>query len=146
MQMNTLVNLATIVSPLISAGIAIWAIIVAKKTINESKEIAKKTIADTAYQTYLQLAMENPQFSKGYIADSSQERDPMYDKYIWYIARMMFSFEKIIEVEGNLKDKSWDNTLEKHLRFHAEHFKKTKVVEENLYIPSVLKLIMSAAN
>jgi hypothetical protein len=56
--------------PLVSAGVAIWAILVAKKTISESKEIAKKTIADTAYQAYLQLAMENPQFSKGYSADN----------------------------------------------------------------------------
>ncbi|MGL4034720.1 antiviral protein Drt1b [Kosakonia cowanii] len=143
--MDTLVKLATIVSPLVSAGVAIWAILVAKTTISESKEIAKKTIADTAYQAYLQLAMENPQFSKGYSADSRQERDPMYDQYVWYVARMIFCFEKIIEVEVNLKDSSWANTLEKHLRFHSEHFKKTNVIEEALYIPPILDLIKCAA-
>lgn len=62
--METLVKLATIASPLVSAGVAIWAILVAKSTISENKEIAKKTIADTAYQAYLQLVMENPHFSK----------------------------------------------------------------------------------
>ena len=144
--MDTLVKLATIVSPLVSAGVAIWAILVAKTTISESKEIAKKTIADTAYQAYLQLAMENPQFSKGYSAACRQERDPMYDQYVWYVARMIFCFEKIIEVEGNLKDSSWANTLEKHLKFHSEHFKKTKVVEETLYISPILDLIRCAAN
>jgi len=144
--MDTLVKLATIASPLVSAGVAIWAILVAKATISESKEIAKKTIADTAYQAYLQLAMENPQFSKGYIADSSQDRDPMYDQYVWYVARMIFCFEKIIEVEGNLKDSSWANTLEKHLKFHSAHFKKTKVVEETLYISQILDLIRCATN
>ncbi|MCE9980120.1 restriction endonuclease [Leclercia adecarboxylata] len=144
--MDTLVKLATIASPLVSAGVAIWAILVAKATISESKEIAKKTIADTAYQAYLQLAMENPQFSKGYIADSSQDRDPMYDQYVWYVARMIFCFEKIIEVEGNLKDSSWANTLEKHLKFHSAHFKKTKVVEETLYISPILDLIRCATN
>ncbi|MDZ3016747.1 hypothetical protein M3B37_21885 [Klebsiella quasipneumoniae] len=46
--METLVKLATIASPLVSAGVAIWAILVAKSTISENKEIAKKTIADTA--------------------------------------------------------------------------------------------------
>lgn len=144
--MDTLVKLATIASPLVSAGVAIWAILVAKATINESKESAKKTIADTAYQAYLQLAMENPQFAKGYKADCRHDRDPMYDKYIWYVARMIFCFEKIIEVEGNLKDSSWGNTLEKHLKFHSEHFKKTKVVEEKLYISPILDLIICAAN
>ncbi|MCH2680607.1 restriction endonuclease [Leclercia adecarboxylata] len=144
--MDTLVKLATIASPLVSARVAIWAILVAKATISESKEIAKKTIADTAYQAYLQLAMENPQFSKGYIADSSQDRDPMYDQYVWYVARMIFCFEKIIEVEGNLKDSSWANTLEKHLKFHSAHFKKTKVVEETLYISPILDLIRCATN
>lgn len=81
--MDTLVKLATIASPLVSAGVAIWAILVAKATICESKEIAKKTIADTAYQAYLQLAMENPHFSKGYTVDGRHERDPMYDQYVW---------------------------------------------------------------
>lgn len=144
--MDTLVKLATIASPLVSAGVAVWAILVAKATISENKEIAKKTIADTAYQAYLKLAMENPQFSKGYSANSTQERDPMYDQYVWYVARMIFCFEKIIEVEGNLKDSSWANTLEKHLKFHSEHFKKTKVVEEALYIPPILDLIRCATN
>lgn len=72
--METLVKLATIASPLVSAGVAIWAILVAKSTISENKEIAKKTIADTAYQAYLQLVMENPHFSKGYSADCRQEQ------------------------------------------------------------------------
>ncbi|EKN3442942.1 restriction endonuclease [Yersinia enterocolitica] len=144
--MDILVKLATISSPLVSAGVAIWAILVARATINENKEIAKKTIADTAYQAYLQLAMENPHFSKGYNVDCRLERDPMYDQYVWYVARMIFCFEKIIEVEGNLKDSSWTNTLEKHLKFHSEHFKKTKVVEETLYIAPILDLIRCAAN
>lgn len=39
--MDTLVKLATIISPLVSAGVAIWAILVAKTTISESKEIAQ---------------------------------------------------------------------------------------------------------
>ncbi|WP_421413540.1 restriction endonuclease [Serratia plymuthica] len=143
--MDTLVKLATIASPLVSAGVAIWAILVAKATISESKEIAKKTIADTAYQAYLQLAMENPHFSKGYTADGRHERDPMYDQYVWYVARMIFCFEKIVEVKGNFKDESWEKTLKKHLKFHSAHFKKTKVVEEKLYIPSILILIKCAA-
>ena len=140
--MDTFVKIATIFSPLISAGVTIWAILVAKKTITESKEIAKKTVADTAYQTYLQLAMENPNFAKGYSADSRKDRDPKYDEYVWYVARMVFCFEQIVEVEGNLKDSSWANTLEKHLKFHSEHFKKTKVVEEKLYCDPVLDLIL----
>lgn len=138
--MDTLVKLFTIASPLC----AVWAILVAKATIRENKEIAKKTIADTAYQSYLQLAMENPQFAKGYSANSIQDRDPLYDEYVWYVARMIFCFEKIIEVEGILNDRSWANTLEKHLRFHSEHFKKTKVIEEKLYIPPILDLIERA--
>ena len=140
--METLVKLATIASPLVSTGVAIWAILVAKRTIRESKEIAKKTVADTAYQTYLQLAMENPNFAKGYSADCRKERDPKYDEYVWYIARMVFCFEQIVEVEGNLKDSSWTNTLEKHLGFHSEHFKKSKIVEQGLYCPAVLDLIL----
>jgi len=137
--METLVQWAAVLSPVVSAGVAIWAILVAKKTINENKEVAKKTVADTAYQTYLQLAMELPEFAKGYRAVS--DKDPKYDKYVWYIARMMFCFEQIAEVEGNLKDNSWANTLEKHLDFHSDHFKKTKVVEEKLYCQLILDLI-----
>jgi hypothetical protein len=75
--MDELVKFATIASPLVSAGVAIWAILVARATINENKEIAKKTIADTAYQAYLKLAMENPRFSKGYSVDCRLERDPI---------------------------------------------------------------------
>ena len=142
--MDTLVKLATILSPIVSAGITIWAILVAIKTISENKEIAKKTVADTAYQAYLQLAMENPDFAKGYKAVS--KNDPKYDQYIWYIARMLFCFEQVIEVEGSLKDESWDNTLTKHLGFHAEHFNKTKVVEQKLYCTPVLDLIQLSQN
>ncbi|EGQ8731263.1 hypothetical protein H320_13515 [Vibrio parahaemolyticus 49] len=139
--MQELVQWATVLSPVVSGVVAIWAIHVATKTIKENKEIAKKSIADSAYHTYLQLAMEHPQFSKGYSADPRKERDPAYDQYVWYVARMIFCFEQIVEVEGSLKDKSWANTLEKHLKFHSEHFKKTRVVEEKLYIEPILDLI-----
>lgn len=138
--MDTLVKLATICSPLISMAVAIWAIWVAKKTITENKEIAKKTVADTAYQNYLQLAMENPFFSRGYTAVSDD--DPKYDQYIWYIARMMFCFEQIVEVEDSLKDTSWYKTLIKHIGFHKEHFKKSDAVKEELYIQPLLDLIV----
>lgn len=137
--MDNLVHLATILSPLISGCIAIWAIIIAKKTIDENKEIAKKTVAETAYQEYLKLAMENPQFAKGYSAIS--EKDPMYDKYVWYISRMLFCFERVIEVKDSLKDKSWGETITKHFSFHCEHFKKTKVVDDKLYCEPILDLI-----
>ncbi len=40
--MDNLVKLATILSPLVSGCIAIWAILIARKTIDENKEIAKK--------------------------------------------------------------------------------------------------------
>lgn len=137
--MDNLVKLATILSPLISGGIAMWAILIARKTIDENKEIAKKTVADTAYQEYLRLAMENPQFAKGYSATS--EKDPMYDKYVWYVSRMLFCFERVIEVKDSLKDKSWGETITKHLNFHCEHFKKTKVVDEKLYCEPIIDLI-----
>ncbi|TNI86693.1 restriction endonuclease [Aeromonas sobria] len=137
--MDNFVKLATILSPLISGCIAIWAILIAKKTIDENKEIAKKTVADTAYQEYLQLAMENPHFAKGYSAISDE--DPMYDKYVWYISRMLFCFERVIEVKDSLKDKSWGKTITKHLNFHCEHFKKTRVVDEKLYCEPILDLI-----
>jgi len=137
--MNSLVSLATILSPLISGGIAVWAILIAKKTIYENKEIAKKTVADTAYQDYLQLAMDNPQFAKGYSAIS--EDDPLYDKYVWYISRMLFCFERVIDVKDSMNDKSWGETITKHLRFHSKHFKKTRVIEEKLYCDPILDLI-----
>lgn len=140
--MDTLVKLATILSPLISAGVAIWAIRVATKTIKENKEIAKKTVADTAYQTYLQLAMEYPEFAKGYTADTRIDTDPIYGKYVWYVARMMFCFEQIIEVEGNIKDSTWYKTLIKHIGSHLEHFDKSNAVEEELYIQPLLDLIV----
>ncbi|CAH6796376.1 hypothetical protein [Vibrio breoganii] len=140
--MDTLVKLATIFSPLISAGVAIWAICVATKTIKENKEIAKKSVADTAYQTYLQLAMDHPDFAKGYIADERNEKDPIYDKYVWYVARMMFCFEQIAEVEENLKDSTWYETLIKHVGFHLEHFDKSNAVKEELYIQPLLDIIL----
>ncbi|ENM5912251.1 hypothetical protein I2709_000541 [Vibrio mimicus] len=138
--MDTLVKLATIFSPLISAGVAIWAICVASKTIQENKEIAKKSVADTAYQTYLQLAMENADFARGYKATS--EDDPKYDQYVWYVARMMFCFEQIAEVEGSLKDSTWYKTLIKHVGFHLEHFDKSNAVKEELYIQPLLDIIL----
>ncbi|WP_256385007.1 hypothetical protein [Photobacterium toruni] len=138
--MDEFVKGVTILLPCIGLSVAIWAVLVAKKTIHQNQEIAKKTVADTAYQAYLQLAMENPDFSKGYTAVSDD--DPKYDQYIWYIARMMFCFEQIVEVEDSLKDTSWYKTLIKHIGFHKEHFKKSDAVKEELYIQPLLDLIV----
>lgn len=99
----------------------------------KTKKSQKKTVADTAYKEYLQLAMENPQFARGYSAIS--EEDPMYEKYVWYISRMLFCFERVIEVKDSLKDESWGKTITKHLAFHCEHLKKQKLLMKN-YIAS----------
>ncbi|MBG2711584.1 restriction endonuclease [Proteus mirabilis] len=131
-------------SALISAIIAIRALRIAKKTINENKEIAKKTVADTAYHTYLQLAMDYPKFAKGYKA--LYPKDPEYDQYVWYVARMLFCFEQVIEVKGYLNNTSWINTIMKHLNYHKEHLDKTKVVKERLYCQELLLLIEKSTN
>ncbi|VEG97311.1 Uncharacterised protein [Aeromonas encheleia] len=65
----------------------------------------------------------------------------MYDKYVWYVSRMLFCFERVIDVKDSLKDKSWSKTITKHLNFHSEHFKKTKAVDEKLYCEPILDLI-----
>ena len=134
---NFLVALANIAM----AGVAIWAASVAKKQLDSSKQESRISTAKVAYQDYLTLCFQNPIFADGKESQITRNADD-YTQYRWFVAKMLYSFEQIIEALGN--DKDWETTLLSQLKYHSWHLNKSESVKRGDWDKRLTSLINQA--
>lgn len=130
------VNWATIATPLVAVG----ALIFAYKQISTSREDTCRSSAYAAYDSYLQLCLENPKFSYGYNESSSFNQDE-YDQYRWFVAKMLFTFEQILDVYSD--DLDWNKAIIAQLEKHKLHIKKSNSIKRDEWSKELTKLIVA---
>ncbi|OBU15621.1 hypothetical protein CTM88_10930 [Photobacterium aquimaris] len=136
-ETNFLVAIANVVM----AILAIAAAIIAIKQLNNSKSESRIATAKTAYQEYLKLCFDYPMFADGNESEIKRNADD-YKKYRWFVAKMLYSFEQIIESLGN--DKEWKDTIQSQLKYHAWHLNKSSSVKRGDWDAQLTKLIEKA--
>ena len=68
----------------------------------------RKSNAYSLYQTYLNLCLCHPEYSKGY-ERKTHIKDDSYVKYSWFVSNMLFTFEQVLNTSKY--DKKWVDTI-----------------------------------
>ncbi|TKF32070.1 hypothetical protein FCV50_10530 [Vibrio kanaloae] len=128
------VDWATIATPLIAIG----ALFFAYKQLKASRQDSMRSSAYSAYDDYLQLCLEKQKLSYGFNHESSFNQDE-YDQYRWFIAKMLFTFEQILDVYKD--DNDWNKTIASQLNKHKLHLGKSGSIKRNEWSKQLTSLI-----
>ncbi|QYJ75062.1 hypothetical protein [Shewanella sp. FJAT-52076] len=129
------------IATVVAVVVAIIAAFIAYKQITSNSQVSKSSTAISIYQQYLQLCIDNPQFSMG--MQKPTNRTGEYTKYCWFVSSMLYSFEQILEVYDN--DDKWIKTIKSQLIRHSEHLKISSSVQDghwNSKLESVIEDVL----
>lgn len=129
-MLGTFASIGTIVA----AIVGVIAVGVAYKQL----KMSNKQNSLGLYQQYLQLCTQYPQFAKG-MSKPINKNCKVYERYLWFCATMLFSFEQILLSSG--KDQQWINTMKNQLEYHKEYLSFSGSLGRNEWEPELLSLI-----
>ncbi|EGR2203915.1 hypothetical protein K6P01_002256 [Vibrio parahaemolyticus] len=141
--MQTLKNLVcSLFKPEILATIAALAGVAYQ--VHHSNESGKLNTSITLYDSYLELAFENPKFAFGRNGSLTKEDDNT--SYQWYVARLLFSAESIMSLKlDDEKKAEWEATLKAQIMYHLDYINSQEFADaEGHYSKEVLRLINAA--
>lgn len=117
-------------------------VIYAARQIYISKQEARRSTAFAVYNDYLKMCMDKPYYARGILVN-----DPSYnDEYKWFVSRMLFTFEQIVETCNHKADSSWNTTISHQLRRHKSHLEVSGTVSRKEWGATLLKLIDEATS
>ncbi len=131
------VDWATIATPII----AVFAISFAYLQLKTSREDSRRSSAYAAYDSYLQLCLDKPKLSYGYDASCNFSNEE-YDQYRWFVMKMLFTFEQVLDVYKN--DCEWNKAILAQLRKHKLHLSKSRSVQRNEWSRELTALIQKS--
>lgn len=123
---------------IIVAVVAVIALLFTMIQIKINKIETRRAIALTAYNEYLKLSFDFPEYSYGdeqHITNNCSA----FDKYPWFVSKMLFCFEQILSVEKN--NKEWKIALESQLSKHSWFLKKSKSVRRKEWSKDLQEII-----
>ena len=130
-DLDTWVKWSTIAVP----GIAVVATVIALHQVNVTRTESRTSTAHNIYNAYLQLAIQNPSLASA--NNTAITESP--EKYRWFLASMLFSFEQILLVTKNQED--WEVAIKSQLKTHKEHLAISGSVARGDWKPELMKLI-----
>lgn len=136
LSINTWKDWATLITPII----AIIAVIYAARQIYTSKLEARRATAYAVYNDYLKMCMENTDYACGILKEENKNSH-CENEYKWFVARMLFSFEQIIDTCKSKSDDGWKITIEKQLKRHVSHLKVSGSVTRNEWSKELTEII-----
>lgn len=136
LNINIWKDWASIITPLI----AIIGVIYAARQIYTSKLEARRATAYAVYNDYLKMCMENTDYACG-VLEGENKGLHTESEYKWFVARMLFSFEQIIDTCKSKSDDGWRITIERQLKRHKSHLKIPGSVSRNEWSKELSKII-----
>ncbi|TMP80576.1 hypothetical protein CWB73_11125 [Pseudoalteromonas phenolica] len=116
-----------------TALIAFIALRIARKQLKTAREESKRALAHSAYNDYLTLCFENTKFSYG------NEKGECQSEYKWFVSKMLFAFEQIIEVYPD--DIEWKTAIKNQLKMHSPHLTNSNSVSRKDWSNELTKII-----
>jgi hypothetical protein len=123
------------IATILTGAIAIIALVVSIYTWYETTNIQKRTAAFTYWQTYLQLALANPEFASGIVNDADPKEKQKYD---WFASNALGAAEAVYGLQEG--DEGWKATIKTLIRIHRKHL-ESPAFERQHYAPSFLTLV-----
>jgi hypothetical protein len=80
----------------------------------ENSELLIEAAAREDWSSYMDSAMEHPEFSFGFEAEETPENRKRYD---WYVSNMLFRAETVLR---SSYDSEWRDGIVRQLRFHKD--------------------------
>ncbi|AXX59692.1 MULTISPECIES: hypothetical protein [Vibrio] len=117
-------------SQLFTTGIALIAVCVAWLQIKSAESQAQQQLAKSFYQSYLELAFDNPKYAEPKLStlcpniEDKEELRLCEAKYEWFVSRMLYAVENILAFDLSDEDmKSWKRTINDQVSNHADYLK-----------------------
>ncbi|MGF1731218.1 hypothetical protein [Photobacterium kasasachensis] len=113
------------ISGLATANIALLTALIVwfgYKQLTEIKKDNNRSLSQSAYGKYLQMALEYPQLAFPQ-PETLKNNDLLYSQYRWFVANMLFSFEETLISNVNAKD--WKKSIAKQIEIHKWHIKNS---------------------
>ena len=123
---------------IVIAIIAFTALVFTIIQIVINKKEARRATAFAAYNEYLKLSFDFPDFSYG-LQSKIKVGGTINLQYPWFVSRMLFCFEQILFVEKN--NKEWLIALESQLSKHAWYLINSTSVKRNEWSKDLQNLI-----
>ena len=133
----------------VAAGVGIAALFPATRQFQENARIARETVALNAYNDYLRIAFENPEFCCAHLAAKKigigswtgiqGKVTPESEKYLWYLSILLNAAEQIVS-NVPLSD-TWINTIRDQFRYHYSPLKEIWPIWQSHYEGDIKRLV-----
>lgn len=122
---------------------AIFAACLARKQLKSTNTETRKATAHAIYDDYLTLCFNHPLFSYG---DQSaiKKNGKDYEQYRWFIAKMLFAFEQILDVMP--ENQQWNITIKNQLSRHSWHLINSHSIKRKEWNNNLQKLLSEVIN
>lgn len=127
------------VSDLVTAGVAVIALIGAIWQVLAAKKCQREATAAELYGNYLTLAVEHPLLADGYVSipDASEPPKEEFERYEWFVSVMLHAFEQILDLT---KDKVWRKAINDQLHYHKKYLAGPRFVAHH-YSDDLVQMI-----
>lgn len=129
-------------SQLVTAVVAVLAVAVAGYQIRESNQSQKTATAMSLYQDYLDLCLQYPAMAKPEAYEQILQKDETFERYTWFVTRLLFSAEKILEITHEPK---WEKSISTQLKYHMEYLSSDAFLEHDSllhYHPELSEMVV----
>jgi len=144
-EINNLVDLATIIGGFATAFAAAFAIVGIPLTylqIRTNKELHREGIAKSLYREYLSDAVDRPNFLEPDIAQLKATNQ--FVQYELFVAHMLYSLEEIL---AHIKGDGWNSIVIGQLNRHLEYFQSENFqCKRKYYDNKLINLVDKAVN
>lgn len=133
------------ISQITAATVAILALAGAAYQVSEIRANSRETNARQIFRNYLELAFNNPKYSKPNYDALKKAGGDEYERYSWFVTNLLYACEEI--GASFPKDEAWRSSCKDSLSSHARYLCDTSEQDDlsayNLWLQNLVKEVMA---